>query len=119
MVAKATQKVTAGVDAKADSVLVLHEQTIYFFNIHQVHNESEEEYLVRFFAKHKSLEMMGGEHIFVSPLILGSSIEGASQEAKVIQKEKFLTMCFFIRADERRYGELHEDLKKGFFSRLG
>ena len=92
---KKLKKVTAGVDAKANPILVLHEQIIGFFNIRQGHNESEDDYLVRFNAKQKSLEMMGGEHIFVTPLILGSSIEGASQEAKAIQKEQFLAMCFF------------------------
>ena len=59
---------------------------------------------MRFNAKQKSLEMMGSEHIFVSPLILGSSIEEATLEKKANETEKFLAMCFFMRADERRYG---------------
>jgi hypothetical protein len=58
------KKLTAGVDAKANPILVLHEQIIGFFNVRQGQNESEDEYLVRFNAKQKSLEMMGGEHIF-------------------------------------------------------
>jgi hypothetical protein len=51
----------------------------------------------------------------LSPLILGSSIQDATLEKKATKKEEFLAMCFFIRADERRYGDLHEDLKKGVF----
>ena len=60
----------------------------------QGQNETEDEYLVRFNAKQNSLEMMGGEHFFVLPLILGSSIEEATLEKKANEKEKFLTMCF-------------------------
>ena len=59
--------------------------------------------------------MVGGEHIFVSPTILGSDVSSARTEDKTKQKEKFLAMCFFMHADERRYGELHEELKKGVF----
>ena len=75
----------------------------------------EDEYLVRFNAKQKSLEMMGGKHVFVLPLILGSSIEQETLEKKANEKKKFLVMCVFMRADKRWYGELHEELKKGFF----
>ena len=45
----------------------------------------------------------------------GSSIKEATSEKKANEKDKFLAMCFFMRADERRYGELHEDLKKIVF----
>ena len=69
-------------DAKANPVLVLHEQIVSFFNILQGQNKLEDEYLVRFNAKQKSLEMMGGEHIFSSKLILGSEIYVASTEDK-------------------------------------
>ena len=112
---KKLKKITAGVDAKANPVLVLHEQITSFFSLRQGNTEREDDYLVRFNGKLKSLEMMGGEHIFVSPIILGSTIDAATREAIAIQKEEFLAMCFFIRADERRYGDLQEDLKKGVF----
>ena len=59
--------------------------------------------------------MMGGEHIFVSPLIMGSDICLATTENKAKEKEKFLAMCYFMRADEKRYGEFHKELKKGVF----
>ena len=70
---------------------------------------------MRFNAKQKNLEMMGGEHIFLSPLILGSDTGVASTEDKAKEKESFLAMCYFMRADQRRYGELQEELKKGVF----
>ena len=59
--------------------------------------------------------MMGGKHIFVSLLIMGSDIGVESRENKAKEKEKFLAMCYFMRADEKRYGELHKELKKGVF----
>ena len=49
----------------------LVKQIISFFNVRQGQNETEDDYLVRFNAKKRSLEMMVGEHIFVSPLIMG------------------------------------------------
>ena len=59
--------------------------------------------------------MMGGEHIFLYKLILGSEINVASIENKDKEKERFLAMCYFMRADEKRYGELHNEFKKGVF----
>ena len=65
------KKVTAGVDAKANPVLVLHKQIISFFKVRQGQNKTEDDYLVRFNTKQRSPEMMGCEHIFLSPLIMG------------------------------------------------
>ena len=109
------KKVTAGVDAKANPVSVIHEQILSFLNLRQGQNELEDEYLARFNAKQKSLEMVGGDHIFVSPKILGAKIHEATEENIRKEKERFLAMCFFMRADPNLYSELHEDLKKGVF----
>ena len=51
----------------------------------------------------------------MSKLILRSEIDVASTEDKAKEKERFLAMCYFMWADEKRYGELHEELKKGVF----
>ena len=48
--------------------------------------------------------MMEGEQIFVSQLIMGSDSSLTSTEKKAKEKEKILAMCYFMRADERRYG---------------
>ena len=47
-------------------------------------------------------------------LILGSEIDVASPEDKDKEKEMFLAMCYFIKSDEKRYGDLHKELKKLF-----
>ena len=65
---------TAGVDTKANPFLVLHKQIISFFNVCQGQNETEDEYLVHLNSTKRSLEIMGGEQIFVSTLIVGSDI---------------------------------------------
>ena len=57
---------------------------------------------------------MGGEHVFVSPLILGSIIKDATPEKKANEKEKFLDMCFFMRDDKRRYVDINRELEREF-----
>jgi len=53
------------VDLKINSALTLHKQILLFFTMRQGQIESEDKYLTRFNARVKSLEMLGGEHIFV------------------------------------------------------
>ena len=81
-------------DAKTNPVLVLHKHIISFFNIRKGQNETEDEYLVHFNAKQRSLDIMGGEHIFVSPLIMGSDI-GLESTEKRPEKKFFSDVLFY------------------------
>jgi len=56
----------AGVDTKANPILSLHEQTLAFFMMRQYQTESDDEYLTRFNAKAKNLELVGGKSFFVA-----------------------------------------------------
>jgi len=57
--------------------------------------------------------MSGGEHMFVSDEVLGKSRSVATPDEIAKAKEAFLAICFIQQADENRYGELQEDLRKG------
>ena len=109
------KKISAGVDANANPVLTLHEQLLIFLNIRQGQTESDDNYLTRFNSKAKNLELAGGEHIFCSPTILGKSLDTASPDEIKKENERFRAICFIQRADETRYSELLEDLRKGVF----
>ena len=108
-----TKKVTAGVDTKANPALSLHEQLITFFTTRQGQSESDDDYLNRFNARLQNLELAGGKHMMYSPELIG--IENPSGEEIKQERERFKAMCFILRADEGRYGELLDELKKGVY----
>ena len=86
----------------ANPNLVLHAQILSFLTIRQGQNELEDEYLVRFNAKKKSLEMIGGVHIFVAPIFLKKEIQHATCDVISLEKEKVLVMCVCVFYADRR-----------------
>ena len=42
-------------------------------------------------------------------------IEDGSEEDVETEREKFKALCFLLRSDESRYGELQNEIKKGIF----
>jgi len=61
------------------------------------------------------LELKGGENLFFSSQILRKDLSMASNDEINAEKECFKAMCFIIWANETRYGELLDDMKKGVF----
>jgi len=59
--------------------------------------------------------MAGGKHIFCSPQISKKSIASATDEEVATERERFLSMCLLLQADEGRYADLQEDLRKGVY----
>jgi len=53
--------------------------------------------------------------MFCSEEFLGSEISFAAPDDIEREKERFYAMCFLLRLDENRYGELLKDLKWGVF----
>jgi len=74
------KKIMGGVDTMANPVLTLHEQTLSFFIMRQGQSESDEDYLQRFDAWAKSLELVGGEQYFCSSQVINKKIEDATPE---------------------------------------
>ena len=103
---KKLQTVTAGMDLKANLALTLHEQLIIFFMTCQGQTESDNDYLVRFNARFKSLKNAGGAHLFCSPTLLRKKISEADDVEIEAKKERFKAMCFLQFADEHRYTKL-------------
>jgi len=108
-----SKKITAGVDTKAKLALTLHEQLISFFTMRQ--GNTDKDFLSRFDSRSKKLEMVGGEHLFCSPKLLDKKISEATDNEVEKENERFKSTCFLLRADESRYSELLDDLKKGVY----
>jgi len=107
------KKTTAGVELKANPALSLHEQLMIFFNTRQGINKSDDDYLSRFNSRFKNLEMAGGGHIFCSPDLLKKKLQDANDDEITAETERFNAMCFLLRSDDTRYGELLDDLRRG------
>jgi len=57
-----------GVDVKANLLLLLHEQLIFVFTMHQENTESNDDYSIRFNSHAQNLDLAGGRHIFAALL---------------------------------------------------
>ena len=57
--------------------------------------------------------LAGGGHIFCSPQILGKDVVSCTTMEINTEKERFKAMCFILKAEEIRYGDILEDLSKG------
>jgi len=108
---KKLKVLTAGVDQKDNPAYTIHEQMLYFFNIKQGQGESDNNYLVRFNACARVLEMSGGENMFISEKVLGKTVASASDDKIAKAKKKIRAMCFIQQADEARYRVLLEELQ--------
>ena len=93
-ISKKIKTITSAVNSKANPVLSLHEQILYFLTMHQVITESDNEYLTRFNYQYKFLELAGGGNIFFIPKILRKTIHDATDSEIKREKDRFLTICF-------------------------
>ena len=59
--------------------------------------------------------LAGGGHILCSPQILGKCMTSCTTMEIDAENEIFKAMCFILRADENRYGNLLEELRKGVY----
>ena len=73
MASRKIKTITAGVDSKANPVLILHEHILSLLTMLQGITESEDKYLKIFNSRYKFLELAGGGHIIFSPKILGKT----------------------------------------------
>ena len=59
--------------------------------------------------------LAGGGHILCSTQILGKDMASCTTVEINAEKERFKAMCFILRADKIRYGDLLEELRKGVY----
>ena len=98
---------------KANPALTLHEQMLIFITTRQGQSESDDDYLNKFNSILENIILAGGGHIMCIPQILGKDMASCTTVEIDAQKERFKAMCFILRADENRYGDLLEELRKG------
>ena len=60
----------------------------------------------------ETLKIAGGEHILISPEMLGMKLDVATSLQLREEKEKFLAICFILRSDPERYKVLLNDLRR-------
>jgi len=110
---KSIKTVSSGVDIKANPALTLHEQLLTFLTMRQRQNESDDDYLVRFNSQYQSLKMSGSAHVICSPKLFNKAIHRADPDQVEKEAKRFKAMCFLLRANESRYKDFLEEVKKG------
>ena len=103
--------ITSGLDTKVNLRVSLHSVLMNFIVMRQYSDESNDAYLTRFKSIVETLKIAGGEHVLVSPKLMGKTIDMASPSEINAEKEHFLAICFIVRSDEGRYKKLLDDLK--------
>ena len=105
----------AGLDLKANPRLSLIKQLILFITICQGPTEANDEYLYRFNYRLKILIPSGVKHILCGLKIMDRVGETDTLEEIMTKEEKFKKILFLLRADEYRYKQLFEDMRKTDF----
>jgi len=83
----------------------------------QFSTENYSDYLTRFDARYKNLELASGGHIFCSLQIIGKKMHEVGKDEIEEESERFCAMCFLLCADDARYSELQDELKKRVYKR--
>ena len=100
---------------KANPALTIHEQMLIFMTTRQGQSESDDDYPNKFNPRLENIILDGGGHILCSPQILGKDMAACATVEIDTEKERFKAMCFILRADETRYGDILEELRKGVY----
>ena len=60
----------------------------------------------------ENLKTAGGEHILISPMMLGTKLNTAAVQQLREEKEKSMAIYFILRSNPERYKVLLQDLKR-------
>ena len=93
-------------DTKANPALTIHEQMLIFVTMRQGQSESDDDYLKFFNSRLENMILAGGGHVLCSPQILGKDMVSCTPMEINTEKERFKAMCFILRAEKIRYGDL-------------
>ena len=104
--------IVSGLDTKVNLRVSLHDVMFNFILLKQQQHETNDAYLTRFKSMIETLKIAGGEHVLISPVLLGKTIENATPTEIKAEKEKFMAVCFMLRSDDARYKTLLDGLKR-------
>ena len=79
-------------------------------------SETHDEYLNKFNSRLENMILAAGRHILCSTQILGKDMVSCTPVEINTEKERFKAICFILRADEIRYDDILEELRKGVYS---
>ena len=88
---------------------------LIFMTTRQGKLDSDDDYLNKFNSRLENMILAGGGHILCIPQILGKYMASCTTVEIYSKKEIFKAMYFILRADENRYGNLLEELRKGVY----
>ena len=108
---KKVKTITSGLDTKVNLRVSMHTALLNFMLLRQFSDESNDAYLIRFKSMVETLKIAGGEHVLVSPTLMGKTIDAATDEEIKDEKDHFLAITYVVRSDEGRYKTLLDDLK--------
>ena len=95
--------IVSGLDTKVNLRVPLNDVIINYMFLKQFTNESNEAYYTRLKSMVDTLKIAGREHILISPVMLGISIDIATASELNEEKEKFIAVCFILMSDLERY----------------
>ena len=104
--------IVSGLDTKVNLRVSLHDVMLNFMLLKQFPNETNEAHHTKFKSMIETLKIAGGEHLLVSPSMLGAELSTATDLQIRQEKEKYMAICFILRSDELRHKRLLEDLKR-------
>ena len=94
------KSITSGLDTKVNLRVSLHTAIMNFMSLRQYSDESNDTYLTRFKSVVETLKLAGGEHILVSPKIMGKELSAASSSEVEDEKQRLMAVYFILRCDE-------------------
>ena len=97
------KSITSGLDTKVKLRVSLHTAIMSYMLLRQYNDESNVTYLTRFKSVVETLKVAGGEHILVSPKIMGKELSATSSSEVEDEKQRFMAVYFILRCDEGRY----------------
>ena len=104
--------IVSGLDTKVNLRVSLYDVITKFVFLKQFVTETNDAYHTRFKSMIETLKIAGGEHILISPVMLGSELSAASSTQLSTEKEKCMAICFILKSDKERYKDLLQDLKR-------
>ena len=80
--------IVSGLDTKVNLCVSLHDVVLNYIILNQQSHESNDGYLMRIKSMIKTLKITGGEHVLISPVLLGKVIANATVAELHAEKEQ-------------------------------
>ena len=110
---KELKKATSGIYDQANAHVNMHRTVSNLYKMKQCVNEANDHFLDRFKSNLAALDLAGGGHLFVLPVITGEKIENMTEAEITEETEKSHATLLLLCSDDTRYGDLVASLNSG------